>query len=47
MDDNEIRWIINDKLQAETIVTNYIKYAKAVPYLSMYHTDDVVNVNSW
>lgn len=47
MDSNRIYWIINDKLHAETVLTNYLKYVKAVPYLSMYHTDDIVKFNAW
>lgn len=38
MDDNRIKWIVNDRVLGETVITNYLKYAKAVPYLAMYHT---------
>jgi len=47
MDDNRIKWIVNDQVLGETVITNYLKYAKAVPYLAMYHTEDVVNLNAW
>lgn len=47
MDNNKICWYINDELHAEGIISDYLKYAKAVPYLSMYHAEDVVIVNSW
>ena len=45
MDDNVIRWIVNGNLHAESVISNYIKYAKAVPYLSMFHKDDIVMLN--
>lgn len=45
MDQNIIRWIVNGNLHAQSVISNYIKYAKAVPYLSMFHKDDLVMFN--
>jgi hypothetical protein len=47
MDDGEIKWFLNGEVYAETIITNYMRYVKVVPYLAMYHVEDVVNVNAW
>ncbi len=47
MDENKIKWVVNGIVNAETVITNYLKYAKAVPYLAMYHTEDIVALNAW
>ncbi len=47
MDNNKIEWHVNGELKAEGIISDFLKYSKAVPYISLFHTDDIVVLNAW
>lgn len=37
MDNNRIEWNVNGEVKAEGVITDFLKYSKAVPYVSMFH----------
>ncbi len=47
MDNSRIEWIVNGEVMADGVITDFLKYSKAVPYMSMFHADDIVMLNAW